>query len=417
MPSPRPLGQQFVHFLTVFGPGLVVMLADTDAGSVVTAAQSGAQWGFQLLPLQLLLIPILYIVQELTIRLGIVTGKGHGELIREHFGKKWAWLSISTLLLACVGAIITEFSAIAGVGALFNIPAVIMIALGIATLSVVVFTGSYRSVERIAIILGLFELVFVFVAVASHPTMQAISVSIAKTPFRNGNFYYLAAANIGAVIMPWMIFYQQSAVIDKGLQPHDIRPARFDTAWGSILTQVIMAAVLIAVAATIGTHAPNTPLASVQQIADALTPFLGVQIGKLLFAMGMLGAAMIASIVVSLTAAWGLGEVMDYPHSLALKPREAPWFYAIFTLSLLLGGGIVLSGMNLVNLSIAVEVMNALLLPVVLGFLYFLAERALPKTYAIRGWYRVMVGMIILVTSAFAVYAGGFMSLAQVFMH
>ena len=104
------------------GPGILVMLADTDAGSIITAAQSGAQWGYKLLALQLLLIPVLYIVQELTLRLGLVTGKGHGELIRDRFGKGWAWLSVSTLMVACVGAIVTQLSGMAGVGALFGIP-------------------------------------------------------------------------------------------------------------------------------------------------------------------------------------------------------------------------------------------------------------------------------------------------------
>ncbi|HLN25886.1 MAG TPA: divalent metal cation transporter, partial [Patescibacteria group bacterium] len=106
--------------LTALGPGIVVMLADTDAGSIITAAQSGAQWGYRLLLLQIVLIPVLYVVQELTVRLGLVTGRGHGELIRETFGAKWAWLSCSTLLLACLGALITEFSGIAGVGLLFG---------------------------------------------------------------------------------------------------------------------------------------------------------------------------------------------------------------------------------------------------------------------------------------------------------
>src|ERR1700686_3434236 len=149
------------HWLMVVGPGILVMLADTDAGSIITAAQSGAQWGYKLLALQLLLIPILYVVQELTLRLGLVTGKGHGELIRDRFGRGWAWLSVSTLMVACIGAIVTQLSGMAGGGALFGVPAPLMMAVVVGLILVMVWTGSYAQVERVAIVFGLFELAFV----------------------------------------------------------------------------------------------------------------------------------------------------------------------------------------------------------------------------------------------------------------
>ena len=142
--------------LLVFGPGLVVMFADTDAGSIIVAAQSGAQWGYKLLLLQFLLMPILFIAQELAVRLGVVTGKGHGELIKKQFGKKWAWLSVSTLIVSCIGAMFSEFSGLAGVGNLFGISTGVVMILVVTFLSVVALTGSYRSVERIALLFGLF---------------------------------------------------------------------------------------------------------------------------------------------------------------------------------------------------------------------------------------------------------------------
>jgi Mn2+/Fe2+ NRAMP family transporter len=407
-----PLGLNVRRLLAVAGPGLVVMFADTDAGSIVTAAQSGAQWGYHLLALQVILIPILYIVQELTLRLGLVTGRGHGELIRAHFGRGWAWVSISTLLLACVGALISEFSGIAGVGALFGIPTWLSVGSVIAFLTYVVWTGTYRRVERIALALGLFELIFAVVAWQSHPHMREIAQEIRTIPLGNSHFLYLAAANVGAVIMPWMVFYQQSAVVDKRLAPHDLKEARIDTAWGAVLTQIVMACVLIAVAATIGAHNSGTHLDSVQQIAGALVPFLGETTGEVFFALGMVGAALVAAIVVSLTAAWGLGELTGYHHSLEKHPREAPWFYGVYTASLLGGGLIVMSGINLVQLSIGVEVMNALLLPIVLGLLYLLALKALPHPYRLHGWYAILVGVVITATALFGLYAGGFTTIA-----
>ncbi|MDE3099309.1 MAG: divalent metal cation transporter [Verrucomicrobiota bacterium] len=382
------------------------MLADTDAGSAIVAAQSGARWGYRLLLLQLLLVPILYVVQELTVRLGLVTRKGHGELIAEHFGKGWAWLSVGTLLVSCVGAMLTEFSGIAGVGQLFGVSPWMSISLTVIFLIAVVATGTYRQVEKVALLIGLFELAFVAVAIVSHPSGTAMLHGMAQMPLGDRQYLFLLASNVGAVIMPWMVFYQQSAVVDKGLDISHLKPARLDTAIGAVVTQVIMAAILIVTASTIGAKNPHASLDTVQQIANALIPFLGSFWGKVIFALGMLGAAWVATIVVSLTAAWGLGEVTGYRRSLAHHPFEAPWFYAVYVVSLLIGAGVVLSGVNLVKLAVGVNVMNALLLPIVLGFLYLLACKALPETWRLRGWYAWLVGGIVVFTAGLGVYAG-----------
>lgn len=400
-----PKWRSLIYFLGVIGPGLVVMLADTDAGSVITAAQSGAIWGYKLLLLQIVLIPVLYIVQELTVRLGLVTGKGYGELIKDHFGKGWAWFSVGTLTLAGIGALVTEFAGIGGVGLLFGVPLWFSVGLSVVFLAVVAWTGSYHSVERVAILIGSFELAFLFVALRAHPQPGEMLRGLTHVPWKNSGYLYLATANIGAVIMPWMIFYQQSAIIDKKLAVGDLRTARWGTAWGALITQVIMGSILIATAATLGKSHAGLPLSSVQQITQALTPYLGKTFGALAFALGMTGAAMVAAIVVSLATAWGLGEVSGYRHSLEHHPLEAPWFYAIYTVSIILGGLFVVSGVNLIELSIAVQIMNALLLPIVLGFLYFLALKALPGDYRLRGIYAFMVGLIFLITGGFGVIA------------
>jgi NRAMP (natural resistance-associated macrophage protein)-like metal ion transporter len=400
-----PLQSRWIRILAVAGPGLVVMLADTDAGSVITAAQSGAQWGYKLLLLQLLLIPVLFIVQELTVRLGAVTGKGHGDLIKQHFGRKWAWLSVGTLLLACLGALLSEMSGLAGVGLMFGIPPWISLSVTVVGLSLMACTGSYLSVERIAIALGAFELVFVLVAWKANPNGAEILSGLKSMPLGHPDYLFLLAANIGAVIMPWMVFYQQSAVVEKKLSIADLRAARWDTAMGAVLTQVIMAAVLVVTAATIGRFGRDVPLNTVQQIADAITPFLGAQAGRMLFGMGMVGAALVAAIVVTLTAARALGEIMGYRHTLENTPREAPWFYAIYTLVLAAAAVIVSSGASLISLGVGVQVMNALLLPVVLGFLFLLARR-LPEPYRLKGVYARVVAGVIGVTACLGLFAG-----------
>jgi Mn2+/Fe2+ NRAMP family transporter len=382
------------------------MLADTDDGSVITAGQSGVQWGYRLLLLQLILVPILYMVQELTVRLAIFTGRGHGELIRDTFGPIWAWVSAVGLGVACIGALLTEFSGVAGVGELYGLPRYFSLPIAAAALLVVVLTGSYRRVERAAIILGLFELAFFFVAWAAHPSMTELLRGAVDIPYRNPDYLYLSAANIGAVVMPWMVFYQQSAVADKRLRPEHLTAARWDTAVGALITQLIMAAVLIACAATIGRGDPNATLATVGDMAKALTPFLGTAMGNLVFGLGVMGAGMVAAIVVSLAFAWGLGEVTGYRRSLELHPLEAHWFYGVYAVCVVFGALVVAVWPDLVSLNVAVQVMNAFMLPVVLGFLIALAIKALPRPYRLRGAYLWLVVAVTVVTCALGVFGG-----------
>ncbi len=402
----RPPRSAMTRFLAVAGPGIVVMLADTDVGSIITAGQSGVAWGYRLLLLQIILMPILFVVQELTVRLGIHSGKGHGELIRDHFGKGWAWLSAVGLSVATIGAILTEFSGVAGVGELYGIPRAASVAISAVLLLIVVLTGSYRRVERVAIALGLFELAFFIVAYLAHPSVSEMLQQSVEPALGNSQYVYLVSANIGAVIMPWMVFYQQSAVADKRLTPGDLPMARLDTAIGAILAQLVMAAVLIATAATIGLHDPNASLNSVGDMANALIPSLGSNVGKLVFSAGVIGAGMVAAIVCSLALAWGLGEVTGYRRSLEDHPFEAKWFYGVYAGCLLVGAVLVVGVPDLVFLNIAVEVMNSLLLPMVLGFLIALAIFALPPAVRLQGWYKWVVIIIATLTAGLGVYGG-----------
>lgn len=396
--------ERVVRFIAVLGPGLVVMLADTDVGSIITAGQSGVQWGYRLLLLQLVLIPILYMVQELTVRLGIFTGRGHGELIKETFGRFWAWVSVAGLAVATGGALLTELSGVAGVGELYGVHRSVSLALAGGALLIMVLTGSYRRVERAAIAVGLFEFAFFGVAWAAHPNPGDMVRQSIDIPFANKDYLYLVAANIGAVIMPWMIFYQQSAVADKKLRPEHFAAARLDTAGGAVTTQLVMAAVLVAAAATLGAHHAHADLNTVGELSTALTPYLGAGFGRLIFGLGIVGAGMVAAIVASLALAWGLGEVTGYKHSLEYHPFEARWFYAIYAICVIGGCVLVDVAPNLVSLNVGVQVMNALLLPVVLGFLIALAVRALPEEVRLKGWYLWVVVIVASLTCALGVF-------------
>jgi hypothetical protein len=263
------------------GPGILVMLADTDAGNVVTAAQSGARWGYRLLPLLLGLIPVLYMVQELAVRLGIFTGRGYSELVRHHFGRAWGWVSTAGLAVAVAGSMITEFAAVAGIGELYGISRNLTLPLAASTLLVIVLSGSYRRVERAAILIGSFELAFLLVAARTRPDFATVARDMVDIPIGNNDFWFLGAALIGAVFNPWMVFYQQSATAEKQLGYRHYSAALGDTALGAVLTQLVSASVLFVAATTFGTSYEQASLGSVGQISEALTPHLGATVGRL----------------------------------------------------------------------------------------------------------------------------------------
>jgi Mn2+/Fe2+ NRAMP family transporter len=204
----------------------------------------------------------------------------------------------------------------------------------------------------------------------------------------------MAAAIIGATFNPWMIFYQQSATVDKRLQPGDIGHARLDTAIGAVLTQCLTGAVLIAAAATFAFAAAPASLSSVGDISLALTPALGAMAGRVIFGAGVLGASLVAAIVSSLALAWGVGEIAGYKRTLEKRPFEAGWFYAVYALSVIGSALAVWSASDLVWLNVAAQVLNAFLMPLVIGFLVVLAKTALPEAARLEGWrLRLIVGI------------------------
>ena len=206
--------------------------------------------------------------------------------------------------------------------------------------------------------------------------------------------------------MPWMVFYQQSAVIDKGLRPGHLRHARWDTAIGALVTQLVMASVLISVAAATAIGGTSRSLGSVADIVGILGPVTGTHQAELVVGLSVMGAAMIAAIVVSLAAAWGIGEVTGYRRSLDHRIADAPWFYGLFAVVVVAAAVTVGLVHNLVSLAIAVQVMNALLLPLVLGMLFLLGRSALPAAHRLRGWHAVVTGVVMLAVSALGVYCG-----------
>jgi len=357
-----------LHFLKVLGPGFVVMIADMDAGSVTTAGVSGARWGYKLIPLQILLIPILYLIQSMTSRLACVTRKGHGELIREFYGEKWAMFATATLFVVVFSALITEFSGIAASGEIFGIPKIFTVGISFLILFFVVFTGSYKRAESIALIFSLSGFIFIPAAIFAHPNLHEVVFNglLSKQPLGNRNYIWLIAANAGAVIMPWMIYYQQSATVDKNLCKKDLKLAATDTLVGSIATQILMIAVIVMTAATL--YKTGIEPSTAKAIGTSLIPMAGKYAG-LFFAIGLYSSSLLAAFVVSMAFTWAAGETWGYKHSLNHKFREAKVFYFIYIALIFVSAVVVLlPGLPLVTLMVDVEAFNGFVLPIVLGF-------------------------------------------------
>ena len=369
----RSLWRVILRFLAVTGPGLIVAFADTEAGSVTTAATSGAQFGYKLILLQLLLIVPLFVVQEMTVRLGTVTGKGHARLIREHYGLGWAWVSLGTMLVTNIAALVTEFAGIAGAALIFGLPAAPLVLLAALLLIVVTFTASYKRAEMFAFALCLVELLFIPAAFAAHPPLHAIVMQgiFGNQPLTDYSYLLLIASNIGAVIMPWMIFYQQSAVVDKGLGIKDMNFARFDTALGAVLTQGIMIAIIVTTAATLFVH--HIPVSDAAHAALAFQPLVG-RFAGVTFGVGLIGASMLGAFVVSLATAWAFGEAFGWRCSLNDGLR-AKRFSALYVGCVVVAAAFVLiPNLPLIQLTVYVEAFNGFVLPIVLGFLLVLVN-------------------------------------------
>ncbi len=396
----RPFWRQV---LRAAGPGLVAMLADTDAGSVITIAQSGAVWGDRLLLPNLLLIPFMFMAQELALRLGLGTGQGLAELVRRRAGRGAALALLGCLGASSFGALVSELAGIAGAGAALGLPVWLTVGGAVAGLMAVVGTGSYRVVERAALGLGLCTLAFFVMAWRAGPEPARVLAAAGEIPWREPGYLWLLAANLGTAIIPWALVYQQSASVDKGLGPGEMRAARIETFAGVVLCQAITVALLVAASATLG---KGMELGSVGEIEAAFSATLGPVAGRLIFVLGLSGGALVAAIVACLAFAWAFGEALGVRHSLEHDPGEAPWFYATIAVMLVAAGLLVASGVNLVSLAVGAGVANALLLPAILGLLVFLARTALPPALRLAGARGAAVGTALLGIAAVGLVAG-----------
>jgi len=370
-------------FFAVLGPGIIVMVADNDAGGISTYAVTGSKFGFSLLWIFLLLIPMAYFVQEMTVRLGAVTKRGHAEAIFDGFGPFWGWFSLTDLAIVNWLTLITEYIGMTAAMSLFGVPPLLTAIVVTAILFAIVLSGKYWTFERITLLFCAFNLVYLPAALWAMETPTAPGWSTVFEGFApmfpggfTGELVFIMLANVGTTIAPWQIFFQQSAVVDKGLDVHDIKYGKLDTLAGTTLTCLVAVFIIITTGAAFFYHHPPIAIEDARQTAEALVPLLPHAEGQLarkLFAIGLFDAGFLGALCVSLSTSWAVGEVFGWAHSLNTSVRDAPWFYLVYLGMLLTAGAVVLiPGAPLVTITMFVQVVAVTLLPSLLVFLLLL---------------------------------------------
>ncbi len=367
----RKFLKALILYLVIAGPGLIVMIADNDAGGITTYLVTGAQYKYYFLWFLILLGPIAYFVQEMTVRLGAVTKHGHAEAIFKSFGPFWGWFSLLDLVLTDWLTLITEFIGMTAGLSIFNVPPVITVIIVCIVMGIIVIQGRYWTWEKLAIFFCIINLIYIPAAFIVHPPVSDIIYHCVVPLFPPGGFnsqlFFMLMANIGTTIAPWMIFFQQSSVVDKNIREKHIGLGKLDTAIGAFFT-VVVAIFCIIVTGTVLYGVP------IQSAAQAAIKLMGINkyLGSFI-AIGLFDAGFLGAICISLASSWAFGEVFGWAHSLNYKIKEAPWFYIFYFFAIVTAGIVVLiPHAPLILITLFVQVIAVTLLPAALTFLIIL---------------------------------------------
>jgi NRAMP (natural resistance-associated macrophage protein)-like metal ion transporter len=381
------LRKRWLILLAALGPGIITMVADNDAGGITTYAYTGSKTGFSLLWVFFILVPMAYYVQEMTVRLGAVTKRGLAEAIFDAFGPIWGWFSIVDLGIVNLLTLVTEYIGMMAAMAIFGVPPWITFLGVTAILMMVVMTGKYWTFEKMTLLFCVFNLVYIPAAIwamkAGHvpggwgTAMEGFYAPQFPLNMTHGELLFLLMANIGTTITPWQIFFQQSAVVDKGIDIKDVKYGKIDTLVGSTMTGVVAVFIIVTTAAAFYYHTPQLVVETADQTAQALQPLLPHGQGewaKVLFGIGLFDAGFLGALCISLSTSWAVGEVFGWAHSLNKGVKDAPWFYVAYAAMLLGAGSIVLISTAQVQKMIIlfVQVVAVTLLPAALVFLVLL---------------------------------------------
>jgi Mn2+/Fe2+ NRAMP family transporter len=385
-------------FAAVIGPGIITANVDNDAGGILTYSQAGAQFGHALL---WTLIPVtlaLVLIQEIAARMGAVTGKGLSDLIREEFGFRITFFMMFAILLINFGNVVTEFAGIAGSMELFGIRRIYSVPICAVIVWLIIVKGQYKSVEKVFLAASFFYITYIFAGVLAKPAWLNSLAATVVPPDRHlllqKNYIYMAIAVVGTTIAPWMQFYLQSSIVEKGVTRRDYKLSRIDVVAGCFFTDLVAWFIIVACAATLYVHGLRN-ITDPADAAAALRPLAG-EYAYILFALGLFNASLFAASILPLSTAYTVCEGLGFESGVGRKFSEAPVFYWLYTILIVAGAGVILSPkVPLVQISILSQAVNGVAIPFVLIFMLLLVnKRELMGEFANSRWYNILSWVI-----------------------
>jgi NRAMP (natural resistance-associated macrophage protein)-like metal ion transporter len=391
---------RFFTYLAILGPGIIAANAGNDASGIATYSTVGAGFGYTMLWAFIPMVISLIIVQEMCVRMGVVTGQGLADLIREQFGVRWTAFIMLALLVANTGVIISEFVGIAQASELLGVPRFFSIPITAALIWWLVVRGTQKRVERVFLLMSLVFFCYVISAYVAKPNWSDVARGFIEPSFSTDSVYlFTIMALIGTTITPFMQVYVQSSVVEKQMDKDDLSIVRADVTVGTIFSCLIAAFIVISTAATLHT-AGITTIDSAATAAESLVPIAGIY-AKYLFAIGLFGAAMLAMGVLPLATAYSLSEALGFEKGLSRSFREAPIFLGIFTALILIGAIVALiPGIPQIRLLLFTQTVNGVLLPIILIAVLSLANnREIMGEYRNSLWLNIAAGATTIVIS------------------
>ncbi|HVM93687.1 MAG TPA: Nramp family divalent metal transporter [Terriglobales bacterium] len=369
---------QILLFFAVIGPGFITANVDNDAGGIFTYSAAGAQFGHMLLWTMIPITIALIVVQEMCARMGAVTGKGLSDLIREEFGLRITFLMMLGILITNFGNVITEFAGIAGSMELFGVPKYYSVPVCAVIVWLIIVKGQYKSVEKIFLAASFFYITYIFAGVIAKPAwIEALKATVHPpqlAAFKQDSYLYMVIGVVGTTIAPWMQFYLQSSIVEKGVTRRQYKASKLDVIVGCIFTDVVAWFIIVACAATLYVHG-QTEIREAADAAQALRPLAG-DYAYILFSLGLFNASLFAASILPLSTAYTVCEGLGFESGVGLKFSEAPIFYWLYTALIVAGGVVVLvPGLPLVKIIVASQVVNGAVLPFVLIFMLLLVNK------------------------------------------
>jgi NRAMP (natural resistance-associated macrophage protein)-like metal ion transporter len=367
-----------VLFLAVVGPGIITANVDNDAGGILTYSQAGAQYGYLLLWTMIPVTLALIVVQEMSARMGAVTGKGLSDLIREEFGIRITFLMMIGILITNFGNVVTEFIGIATSLELFGLSRYITVPVCAVIVWLIVVKGQYKSVEKVFLAASFFYITYIFAGSLAHPVWKDAVTATIKLPglhaFGQQAYLFMVIGLVGTTIAPWMQFYLQASVVEKGVTRRGLQASRWDVIVGCIFTDVVAWFIIVACAATLFLHGYRD-IKYAADAAQALKPLAG-QYAYILFAVGLFNASLFAASILPLSTAYTVCEGLGFESGVDHKFSQAPVFYWLYTLLIAAGAAVLLiPGLPLIRIAVLSQVVNGIVLPFVLIFMLLLINK------------------------------------------